>query len=200
MRTRTVQSGIRWSLVCAALLAAWTGAAAWAQAVGDQSAAARVFAERIERYETLRARLEEPLPPFVEPRRTPWSVMLTRRYLASAIRTARSRAQVGDFFAPPVADLFRQALAAAIHERLLEGLAGDEPGLSVDLAVNEPVPAWALNDLPGSLLARLPALPPGLDYRTVNGALILWDLHAEILVDALPDALCDVHAYAEEGR
>jgi hypothetical protein len=60
--------------------------------------------------------------------------------------------------------------------------AGDAP---VDLVVNEPVPGWAMDDVPVALLARLPSLPEAVEYRVVGGSLVLWDSHAEILVDAL---------------
>jgi hypothetical protein len=57
----------------------------------------------------------------------------------------------------------------------------------VDLVVNEPVPEWAMTKLPAALLAVLPALPDAIEYRLVDGALILWDVHAEILIDWLAD-------------
>jgi len=169
-----------------ALVGASTGAAALAQADSDHGAAARIFTERVERYARLRARLEEPLPPF-DARRDPWSLLLTRRYLGSAIRTARAHASPGNVFAPPVDGLFREAIARAIYEVDLEGLVGGGED-AVDLIVNEPVPAWALHDVPRALLEGLLPVPAGISYRVVGGALVLWDDHAEILIDALPDA------------
>lgn len=77
-----------------------------AQPQADVHAGAKqAFAERIARYTTLRARFEEPLPAFVT-RRDSWSLFLMRRYLASAIRTARARAGIGDVFTAEVSDLF----------------------------------------------------------------------------------------------
>jgi hypothetical protein len=34
----------------------------------------------------------------------------------------------------------------------------------------------------------LPPLVPAVEYRIVDGALILWDTRAEIVIDALPGA------------
>jgi hypothetical protein len=150
----------------------------------------RAFTHRVEQYVALRGRLEEPLPGF-DARRDPWSLLLTRRYLASAIRTARSRASLGDIFMPDVAPLFRTAIANAVAETDVEGLGNDglAPGeFAVDLVINEPVPAWAMAAVPPALLARLPRLPDNVEYRLVNGTLVLWDAHAELLIDALPDA------------
>ncbi|MBI3047618.1 MAG: hypothetical protein HYY76_04840 [Acidobacteria bacterium] len=173
-------------LGCAAILSAWSGAAAFAP-TDDQEVAARLFTDRVERYVRLRTRLEEPLPPF-DLRRDPWSRLLTRRYLASAIRTARAQAKPGDIFGPPVDGLFREAITRAIYEVDIEGLVDGGAESPIDLMVNEPVPEWALHDVPRKLLERLPPLPAALAYRIACGALVLWDEHAEIVIDALPDA------------
>lgn len=181
-----------WALACVWLVAGWPGAAALPQGPDgiDRATVLQTFTERTERYVRLRARFEEPLPSF-DPRRDPWSLMLTRRYLASAIRTARSHARQGDIFTPPVVAMFRDVIAQAIYEVDIEGLVdGDleDDELVVDLTVNEPIPAWAMEAVPDLLLYRLPSLPAAIEYRIVSGALILWDAHAEILIDALPGA------------
>lgn len=181
------------ALTCTSLLwgmprAAAIGQDPWAV---ERAAALRTFTEGIERYAALRARYATPLPSF-DARRDPWSLKLSRHFLASALRTARHQAAVGDIFTPPVAALFRAAIAEAVYDIDIEGLVDEELGAAdvvVDLVVNEPVPAWALQDPPGTLLARLPPLPPAIEYRLVGGSLILWDVHAEILIDALPGAL-----------
>lgn len=177
--------------VCGPLACAWLVVAA---AQGQQSlppnAGLQSFHENVARYAALRARLEEPLPRFDDPRRDEWSVMLMRRYLASAIRTARRGAEPGVIFAPAAATL-REILARAIYEIDIEGLVDvvpGEDGFVLDLALNEPIPAWALKPVPRPLLERLPPLPVAIEYRLAAGALILWDTHAEILIDALPDA------------
>lgn len=183
MRTmRAVGIGL---LAWCAILGPQPDAAALAQAGDDHGAAARIFTERVERYARLRSRLEEPLPPF-DARRDPWSLLLARRYLGSAIRTARAHAGPGEIFGPPVDGFFREAIGAAIDELDVEGLAGGED--PVDLIVNEPVPEWALEEVPRVLAGRLPALPAALGYRLAGGALLLWDEHAEILIDVLPEA------------
>lgn len=174
-------------LACA-FLAADRRAAAQPQADVD-AAARQVFAERTARYATLRARLEEPLPSF-DTRRDSWSLLLMRRYLASAIRTARVRAGIGDVFTAEVSDLFRRTIGRAVYEIDAEGLVDDdleEDDFLVDLMVNEPVPTQALRPLPASLAERLPALPEAIEYGRVGTSLVLWDSHAEILIDALPN-------------
>ena len=43
--------------------------------------------------------------------------------------------------------------------------------------------------MPTRLLLALPALPEELQYRFMNRALILWDVHAELIVDFIPDVI-----------
>jgi hypothetical protein len=177
---------------CAWMLA-FQSAAVSAQApdTSDRGVALQAFHDNVERYARLRARLEEPLPSFDE-RRDPWSLKLTRLFLASAIRSAPARPRPGDVFTAPVARMFRQVIGEAIYETDIEGVADeglDVDDFVIDLRVLEPVPRWSLRPPPELLLKRLPELPPGIDYELVGDALILWDSHAEILIDALPGAL-----------
>jgi hypothetical protein len=185
MATRFFPAAAR-SLAGVTLVASLLPAAAFPQAASDAAAVA-IFTSRTEEYVRLRARLEEPLP-VIDERRGSRPAMLTRRYLAAAIRAARPRAVLGAIFAPPVDRLFRDRLASRVTEADVEGLSGWDEDLGVDIVVHEPVPAWSRLEVPAILREPLPALPSGIDYRMVNGALVLWDLHAEIVIDALPAA------------
>ena len=185
----------RFRAVAAICVLALQGAAASGQRpdASDHGAALQAFHQNVDRYVRMRARLEEPLPSF-DGRRDPWSLLLTRGYLASAIRTARSGAELGDIFTPPVADMFRDAIREAVYNSDIEGLVNDEfdiDDFAIDLRVLEPLPRWSLDAVPILLSNQLPELPAGIEYRLVGTALVLWDSHAEILIDALPDALSD---------
>lgn len=185
MATRITLAALR-PLAGAAVLASLLPVAALAQASGD-TAAATAFRARVEEYVRLRGRLEEPLPALDE-KRGARPAMLTRRYLASAIRAARPRARAGIVFAPPVGEMFRRLIAERLSEVDPEGLNGWDEDLGVDIAIYEPVPAWSRLQIPDEYLGLFPELPDGIEYRMVNGALVLWDLHAEIVIDALPAA------------
>lgn len=192
MRISSRPRTVHWALACVWIVAGWHGAAALPQGTDDidRATALQTFTERTDRYVRLRARLEDPLPS-LDARRDPWSLMLTRRYLASAIRAARPYARQGDIFATPVAQAFRGLIGQAIHDVDIEGLVDEDleaADFLVDLAVNEPVPAWAIHLVPAALLECLPPLSAAIEYRIVSGNLILWDMHAEIVIDALPDA------------
>jgi len=43
--------------------------------------------------------------------------------------------------------------------------------------------------MPGQLLARLPPLPPELQYRILGNSVLLIDERAQTVVDVLPDVL-----------
>jgi hypothetical protein len=47
--------------------------------------------------------------------------------------------------------------------------------------------AWPLATFPATLLAELPKLPDGLEYRLLSDALILRDVEANIIVDFILD-------------
>lgn len=59
-------------------------------------------------------------------------------------------------------------------------------------AVNSPYPAGVpLATFPPMLLARLPELPKALEYRFAGPHLIVRDVEANLVVDALPHVLTD---------
>ena len=43
--------------------------------------------------------------------------------------------------------------------------------------------------MPVNVLCQLPSLPTELEYRFVNRDIVLWDVHADLVVDIIPNAL-----------
>jgi hypothetical protein len=115
--------------------------------------------------------------------------------LASGIRTARSDAQRGDIFTPPIERWFRQRVAFLLKDcntaELLDTLNEENPeGLVVVPEMNGTWPREAsLGPMPPNLLAGLPQLPDDLQYRFMNRDLVLWDAHANIIVDFITQAM-----------
>ena len=161
-------------------------------AVFDADAAMRQFQERVESYAALHRRLAP--PPAAISSTDPIAKLLSRNYLAAALRSERRYAQQGDIFTAEVATLFRWALADSIGERdgeafLLE-LNGGEPmprGMHPD--VNEPYTMTPLYRIPQEVRLGLPPIPAELDYRIAAHDLVLWDIYAGVVVDFIPDAL-----------
>jgi hypothetical protein len=161
------------------LLGAWGTDAAPAPA-GASGDALRMFNESVESYAALHRRLADPLPR-LDPNRDPWSHFLGRRYLASAIRSARATAKQGDIFSPAVAVLFRDLIANAFVGRgagAMFDVWSEEFWPVDDPAVNEPFPEGASHAVPPVLLHHLPTLPNEMEYRIANGSLVLLDVHA----------------------
>jgi len=175
----------------AAFLTMTHGAAALQESAAGGDEALRHFHASVNRYAALHRRLEGPLPPRV-PDRDTFSTLLARRYLASAIRTARTSARQGDIFDPGAARVFRAIIAEAYSAPGGAALADDFRRRAVrpvpDAVINELYPMEVAALVPDPILQRLPALAEDVEYRAVNADLILWDIHAEIVVDVLPRA------------
>ena len=158
----------------------------------EDDPALHAFHDRIEGYVALHRRLEARLPA-LQPTTDPFKTYLSRQLLANAIRKARPAAQQGDVFTPDVARAFRtivlRALAGRNIEDLLPDVEGERPRRNgFELLVNEPYPVEASHEVPPVLLQKLPPLAGDLEYRVVGRMLVLWDAHANLVVDYLRDA------------
>jgi len=177
-----------------ALISAATGyATTWMQATPfDPDAALRVFNERVESYAALHRRLAP--PPATASPKDPLAKLLTREYLASAIRNARRGADQGDIFTPDVATAFRWRLADSIGEMdgemfLLQLNNGVPIARGLHPTVNETYTMSTLFRIPPEVRLGLPPLPAELDYRIAGHDLVLWDIYAGIVVDFVPNVL-----------
>ena len=158
------------------------------------------FEERIAQY-VLQHRLLERMVPPLRPTRDMRQVDMAVQALALRIRLARRGALPGDLITPEVAMVFRRRIATSLTagewaailaenaeeaEEDEEGVpAGPPPVLRVNMTWPEPV---LFGFVPPLLLAALPRLPEELQYRIIGNALVLWDHHANLIVDFLPDA------------
>jgi hypothetical protein len=160
--------------------------------------ATQAFEERVVQYVILHRLLEGPLPEL----RTTWDIgelQMSMRGLALRIRMARADAHQGDLIGPDVARMFRRRIATclpaaewaailadnAAEAETEEGLPAPFPLLHVNMTWPEEVP---FDFVPPQMLAALPSLPAELQYRIMGTALVLWDHHANLIVDFLPDA------------
>lgn len=182
----------RWLvLVCAlALPSVGTGAAPQAD---DE--AMQAFHRDVAAYAALHERLERTLPP-LEPTAHAHVIVIARQALAAAIRAERADAAQGDIFTPAVARLFRDRIRDALHGTDVAELLGElyeefpeEARLTPQ--VNGPFPRGGTYEMPTRILCALPALPGDLEYRLVGLHLVLWDTHANLIVDYVPHAIPD---------
>jgi len=180
-----------WMTLVVAVLVSATVPAALQIGGEDREEALRVFHERVDAYAALHEKLEEGLPPRGS-ERSAFSTLLFRRYLATAIRTARWKARPGDIFTPAAAQAFQAIIAdayATSDGQTLSDLFRQRAARPVPSpVVNEPYPPEVARLVPDAILRLLPELAEDVEYRTVNADLFLWAIHAEIVVDVLPDA------------
>lgn len=161
----------------------------------QESLATQLFEERVTAYVTLHRLLEGPLPP-LQPTMNMDDVRANTRFLATRIVLARQEAQPGDIITADVARMFRRRIATCLSpeewEAVLAEIARDEAGVpvpAVPLRVNMIWPERvSFGFVPPQLLAALPPLPPELQYRIIGRSLVLWDHHANLIVDFMPAA------------
>ena len=154
------------------------------------------FERRVEQYVTLHRLLESSIPP-LRPTTKMEEVYSAMRELARRIQWARPNAQQGDIITPDVSRVFRRRIAtcmtpedwAALFDEMAEDQNGVSTGAAPRLQVNMAWPSPVLFDfVPPQLLLALPPLPAELEYRIIGQSLVLWDHHANLVVDILPDA------------
>ena len=158
--------------------------------------ATQEFQQRVDQYVTLHRLLEGPLPPVTVARDlTP--VRSAMRELRMRIQRARLDARQGDLITPDVALLFRRAITSCLTRQewaaIFADMSEDEEGQPVGpppvLRVNMEWPEQVPFDfVPPQLLQALPLLPPELQYRIIGRSLVLWDHHADLIIDFLPGA------------
>jgi hypothetical protein len=150
------------------------------------------FKKRIDTYVTLHKRLEKNAPP-LQKTDDPAKIKASQDGLAAAIQSERASAKQGEIFTPEIATLLRQLMYPETKgERGAEtkkAIKEDAP-TGVTLKVNARYPDTApLPTVPPNLLAALPQLPEDLEYRVIGRHLILRDVHANLIVDILPNAI-----------
>jgi hypothetical protein len=185
---------LRRIVVSAAIVCLGVGVAAAAQQKGVNPDA-RVLADykkRIDAYMELRSRIQRG-GPRLEPAKDPAKIQAARNELAAAIRSARADAAQGAIFTKEVAMLFRRLLAPETRgprgTETREAIAEDAPA-KVTLKVHASYPEGEpLPSVPANVLASLPRLPEGLEYRILHRHLILRDVDANLIVDVMPNAM-----------
>lgn len=152
------------------------------------------FNRQVDRYVRLHRRLERDLPPehmFGDLEDMSEAVDA----LHDAMVNARPNARAGAFFTPAVADVLTARLSSAITA---SGHTPTEAFIAMNLRYFGGIPEAQVNGRPPSgryvrvwpaLLNALPALPEELEYRFVGWDLVLVDVHADLVVDILKNAL-----------
>ena len=125
----------------------------------------------------------------------PQDLFDTMRAMQSGIRLARPDARPGAVLTTDVSALIRARLAQRLVacnysvEDVLEFLNEERmPGVP-EPRVNEPFPWSAGSAMWPTLLGALPRLPSELQYRFFDRDLVVIDVHADLVVDVVKNAL-----------
>ena len=162
----------------------------------EDVAAAQAFGARVRDYVTLHRQLEAETPSLV-PTTDVTQIALATHALAMRLQSARDCAAQGDIMSADVVPLFRRAIRASLSPDewavVFADIAEDDdeaqPGPAPELRVNMEWPdGLPYPFMPPHLLYLLPPLPSELQYRIVGRALVLWDHHANLIVDFVPAA------------
>ena len=182
---RVVGSGI--SCVVACLL----GIFMMAPPVAAQSGAAAelaAFQARVDAYVAMHRRIEGPLPP-MEATKDLDEARQLKEVLRNRIRVERGSR--GTLITPGLVDAFKQVIGSTLTladvVNISEEVEEHTPPRMAKIRVNAPLPdAAPFVTIPPTLLRALPQLPPELRYVALSGALIIWDQHADLVVDIMP--------------
>jgi hypothetical protein len=150
----------------------------------------RAFAARVDAYAERRRGVAAELPALRETQE-PEQLAARQRALAAGIRAARAGARTGDVLGPAdgciariVRDDWRHRPVAERKALLVEMPVLAAPRPNADYPMEAPRAT-----IPPGLLERLPALPDPLEYAILGRHLVLLDTEADLIVDAVADAL-----------
>lgn len=178
------------SLVILTVTWAYLGRSTAAQErVNQRALAVKEFDDRVKEYAALQKKLEGSLPALTTTQ-DPADIEMHRKALAAAIRAARPKAKRGDVFGK-AAKLIKEQIETDAKNRsdrnvdaATEEVPKRDPGaINGDYPANAPVAT-----VPPLLLAALPPLPEGLEYRFMGRDLILRDTKANLVVDFIDEA------------
>jgi hypothetical protein len=156
-----------------------------------QGVALSHFEQRAKDYMALRDNVKASLAP-PRPNESAQELTARQRGLARGVRAARASAKPGDVFIPEVASVIRKVIREDFAKRTAHERAAAlrEVPAGLVLKINDEYPkSIPLATVPPKLLAALPPLPDGLEYRFVGRQLILHDTVTNLVVDILESAV-----------
>ena len=182
---RTVGGGI------GCVLAGLLGILMMAPPVAAQTEAAAelaAFQGRVDAYVAMHRRIEGPLPP-MEATKDLNEARRLKDALRNRIRVERGTK--GTLITPGLVEVFKQVIGSTLTladvVNISEEVEEHTPPRMAKIRVNAPLPDLApFVTIPPVLLRALPQLPPELRYVALSGALIIWDQHADLVVDIMP--------------
>ncbi|MDD5544107.1 MAG: hypothetical protein PHX83_13130 [Acidobacteriia bacterium] len=155
----------------------------------EDTAGFKEFMTHVKDYMHVHKSAESSLPA-LRPTDRPELILEHQQKLAQNIRKARPHARRGDLFTHHAREAFRHAIYTEFHgppaPHAKATLKQGDPLPEVHLRVNQEYPKTApFTTVPPTLLLKFPKLPDELTYRIVGHDLVLYDVKANLAVDAL---------------
>jgi hypothetical protein len=164
---------------------------------GPDAAAMEEFGRRAAEYEALHEQVEATTPAF-QLTDDGGAILATEHAFATKLQNARRGAERGMILTEPIGGFLRRQIAGAVaapggdalRAAILEEIEDEIKELNPRLRINGPWPSGlAYSTVPTQILDVLPPLPDSLEYRFVGHDLVLRDIHANIVVDYMEQAL-----------
>ena len=155
-----------------------------------------VFESGVKRYIGLRERLEAALPQPIATLSV-GELKSTQQALAARIRRARATARQGDLLSVEIAIQIRRSLRRAMDAHTWKVIMDDNPGEQPSQVNDQYREGRPLATMPPNVLAALPRLPEGIEYRFVDRHLILLDTRALVIIDRVPFAIAEPGATSQ---
>ena len=167
----------------------------------DAKAEIAAFQTRLSAYSAMHRKLEGPVPP-LQVTKDMDEVHRLMDQLRARIRAERGTR--GTLITPGLVEAFKELIASTLTladvVNVSEEIEEHTPPRMAKIRVNQPLPGNApFVTIPPPLLRALPELPPELRYVALSGALIIWDQHADLVVDIMP-RLFDPLTYSSKKR
>ncbi|HYI14843.1 MAG TPA: hypothetical protein VEX37_05605 [Thermomicrobiales bacterium] len=164
----------------------------------DEAAELSAFAGRVSTYVEVHRRLEGPIPPLMAGKDMQ-EVYRLMAALRGAIRAERGAPVQGALVTPQLAIVLRNVVSRTLTVEDLIDLDAEllehTPRSMRKPCVNEQRPEGApFVMIAPQLLSALPPLPPELRYIALSKALVIWDHHADLVVEVVP-GLFDPESY-----
>jgi hypothetical protein len=150
------------------------------------------FLKRVDAYVAIHKKAEDSLPAL--PKQTnPQQIDVHERALSKLIQAARKGAKQGDIFFPAMQGIVRRLMApvlagpegAHVRDEILDKESKAKVVLTPNARYPDEIP---VSTVPPQVLQNLPKLPEEMEYRFVRQNLILFDPHAHIIPDWVPQA------------
>ena len=181
-----------WGLSALLLVLSAASATAQPPRVNADALVSVEFLKRVDQYLALHKKVLASMPSLPD-RANPTQVDMHERTLARLIAEARPGARQGDLLTQDTRAYFRRQIGTALSgpdgAAIRQSIMDENPG-KVQLRVNARYPdGLPFTTMPPHVLGALPKLPPDMEFRFLGTRLLLLDVHPQLVVDYMDDAL-----------